>query len=42
LRIFANGNNLWLWTRTPDDREVNGATNYPSVSRINLGFRLTL
>ena len=42
LRIYANGNNLWLWTRTPDDREVNGNTAYPSVRRINLGFRLTL
>lgn len=42
LRIYANGNNLWLWTRTPDDREVNGNTAYPSVKRINLGFRLTL
>ncbi|WP_281336465.1 SusC/RagA family TonB-linked outer membrane protein [Flavobacterium eburneipallidum] len=42
LRIYANGNNLWLWTRTPDDREVNGNTAYPSVSRISLGFRLTL
>lgn len=42
LRIFANGNNLWLWTRTPDDREVNGATNYPNVIRYNLGLKVTL
>ncbi|MEO7975521.1 TonB-dependent receptor [Flavobacterium sp.] len=42
LRIYANGNNLLLWTKTPDDREVNGNTAYPSVRRINLGFRLTL
>ncbi|WP_417941268.1 SusC/RagA family TonB-linked outer membrane protein [Flavobacterium sp. RS13.1] len=42
LRIYANGNNLFLWTKTPDDREVNGNTAYPSVRRINLGFRLTL
>ncbi len=42
LRMYVNGNNLWLWTRTPDDREVNGNTAYPSVSRISLGFRLTL
>ena len=42
LRIYANGNNLWLWTRTPDDREVNGSTAYPSIRRVNLGFRLTL
>jgi len=42
FRMFVNGNNLWLWTRTPDDREVNGNTAYPSVSRVNFGFRLTL
>lgn len=42
LRIYANGNNLFLWTKTPDDREVNGNTAYPSIRRINLGFRLTL
>lgn len=42
LRIYANGNNLWLWTRTPDDREVNGSTAYPTIRRFNLGFRLTL
>lgn len=42
LRFYLNGNNLFLWTKTPDDREVNGGTAYPSVRRINLGFRLTL
>lgn len=42
LRIYANGNNLFLWTKTPDDREVSGSTAYPSVRRMNLGFRLTL
>jgi TonB-linked SusC/RagA family outer membrane protein len=42
LRLYVNGNNLWLWTRTPDDREVNGNTAYPTVKRINFGFRLTL
>ncbi|MBP6460680.1 MAG: SusC/RagA family TonB-linked outer membrane protein, partial [Crocinitomicaceae bacterium] len=42
FRLYVNGNNLWLWTRTPDDREVNGNTAYPSVGRVNFGFRLTL
>jgi len=42
LRIYANGNNLFLWTHTPDDREVNGGTAYPTVRRFNLGLKLTL
>jgi hypothetical protein len=42
FRMFVNGNNLWLWTRTPDDREVGSGSVYPSVKRMNLGFRLTL
>lgn len=47
LKIYLNGNNLWLWTRMPDDREANlggggwlGA--YPTVRRFNLGFKITL
>ncbi|MBT1695534.1 TonB-dependent receptor [Fulvivirgaceae bacterium PWU4] len=47
LRIFLNGNNLWVWSRMPDDRESNfaGAGSqgaYPTVKRYNLGLRLTL
>lgn len=44
LRIFLNGNNLWMWTNMPDDREVNmGASSaYPTVRRINLGLNITL
>jgi TonB-linked SusC/RagA family outer membrane protein len=42
LRVYVNGNNLWLWTNTPDDREVNGSTAYPTVRRYNLGLKLTL
>lgn len=45
LRLSLSGNNLWLWTRMPDDREVNqffsgslGA--YPTVKRFNLGLRV--
>ena len=46
LRIFLNGNNLWVWSRMPDDRESNfaGAGSqgaYPTVKRYNLGLRLT-
>ena len=47
LRIFLNGNNLWLWTRMPDDRESNfaGASyqgSYPTMKRFNLGLKFTL
>jgi TonB-linked SusC/RagA family outer membrane protein len=43
LRIFLNGNNLWMWTNMPDDREVNmgNASAYPTVRRINLGLNIT-
>ncbi|SDL13913.1 TonB-linked outer membrane protein, SusC/RagA family [Catalinimonas alkaloidigena] len=48
LRIFMNGNNLFLWTRMPDDRESNFAGTgwasqgaYPTVKRYNLGLNLT-
>ena len=47
LKVFVNGNNLWLWTRMPDDRESNlggggylGA--YPTVKRFNFGLKFTL
>lgn len=47
LKIYLNGNNLWLWTRMPDDREANlsgagylGA--YPTVKRYNLGIKFSL
>lgn len=47
LKIYLNGNNLWLWTRMPDDREANlsGAGHlgaYPTVKRYNLGIKFTL
>lgn len=47
LRVFVNGNNLWVWSKMPDDRESNfaGAGNqgaYPTVKRYNFGLRLTL
>jgi hypothetical protein len=48
LKLYVNANNLWLWTRMPDDRESNfsssgGATGaYPTVKRINFGLKLNL
>ncbi|HYF68245.1 MAG TPA: TonB-dependent receptor [Ohtaekwangia sp.] len=47
LRIFVNGNNLWVWSRMPDDRESNfagagGQGAYPTVKRYNFGLRFTL
>lgn len=49
LRLYLNGNNLWLWTKMPDDREANFAGTgwasqgaYPTVRRFNLGLKLTL
>lgn len=46
LRVFVSGNNLWLWTRMPDDRESNlggysgSGGAYPTVRRINFGIKL--
>jgi TonB-linked SusC/RagA family outer membrane protein len=44
LRLFMNGDNLFMWTNMPDDREVNGDLNtaYPTVRRVNLGINITL
>ena len=47
LKLYANGNNLWMWSRMPDDRESNfngsgSAGAYPTVKRFNLGLRVTL
>jgi TonB-linked SusC/RagA family outer membrane protein len=47
LKIFVNGNNLWVWSRMPDDRESNfagsgGQGAYPTMKRYNLGIRFTL
>ena len=48
MRLFVNGNNLFLWTDLPDDREFNGSNSqdsdrtgdYPTLRRINFGFNL--
>ncbi|RNC65584.1 TonB-dependent receptor [Proteiniphilum sp. X52] len=44
LKLFINGNNLFLWTKMPDDRESNtgGNTSYPTQRRFNLGLRISL
>lgn len=49
LKIYVNGNNLWQWSRMPDDRESNfaGTGNasqgaYPTVRRFNLGIRFDI
>ncbi len=47
LKVYLNGNNLWLWTRMPDDRESNfaggaGSGAYPTMRRFNLGIKFNL
>ena len=49
LRVYVNGNNLFLWTDMPDDRESNfGGTGlasqgaYPTMKRINFGLKFEL
>lgn len=49
LRLYLNGNNLWFWSKMPDDRESNSAGTgwasqgaYPTVKRYNLGLKITL
>lgn len=44
LKVYLNGNNLWLWSRMPDDRESNfaggsGSGAYPTMRRFNLGLK---
>ena len=47
LRIYVNGDNLFFWSKLPDDREAawsGGAANtgaYPTVKKINFGINLT-
>ena len=44
LRLFVSGNNLWMYTNMPDDREANGANvaAYPTIKRINFGLKFSL
>ena len=46
-RLYLNGDNLYMWTDMPDDREANYGTGssdgaYPTVRRFNLGIDITL
>ncbi len=48
LKVYLNGNNLFLWTDMPDDREANFAGTgwasqgaYPTARRFNLGVNIT-
>jgi TonB-linked SusC/RagA family outer membrane protein len=48
VKFYLNGNNLFLWTKMPDDRESNYAGTgwasqgaYPTVKRYNLGVNVT-
>ncbi|WP_268223672.1 SusC/RagA family TonB-linked outer membrane protein [Sinomicrobium oceani] len=48
VRVYVNGNNLYVWTKMPDDRESNFAGTgwasqgaYPTVRRYNLGVNFT-
>ena len=47
VKIYVSGNNLWVYTKMPDDRESNltggGSTGqYPTVKRFTLGLKFTL
>ena len=49
LKLYVSGNNLWVWTRMPDDRESNFAANgnagngaYPTMRRITFGIKINL
>jgi len=49
MKLFVSGNNLWLWTRMPDDRESNFGGNhnasngaYPTFKRVNFGVKFNL
>ncbi len=47
MRLFISGNNLFFWSRLPDDRETSytGGSDldgaYPSMRRLNFGIDLT-
>ncbi len=47
LKLYVNGNNLFLLTKMPDDRESNygysaGGGAYPTVRRYNFGLKLNI
>lgn len=44
LRVFVNGNNLYLWTQMADDRDFGGGNRgaYPTLKRFNVGINFNL
>ena len=47
VKIYVSGNNLWVYTKMPDDRESNltggGSTGqYPTVKRFTVGLKFSL
>lgn len=47
VKLYVNGNNLWLWTKMPDDRESNYGWSgsggaYPTVRRFNFGIKVNI
>ncbi|MDO4461857.1 MAG: TonB-dependent receptor [Bacteroidia bacterium] len=47
MKLFVSGNNLFVWSNLPDDRESNfggstGQGTYPTVKRINFGLKFSL
>lgn len=47
LKVYVSGNNLWMKTNMPDDRETNGSFGgamgaYPTVKRVNFGIKFSL
>ena len=43
-RLYLNGNNLYMWTKMPDDceRGSSGDGVYPTMRRFNLGVEFSL
>lgn len=43
LRIYVNGENIFFWSKLPDDRETGGSTSgvYPTPKRFNIGIDVT-
>lgn len=44
LKLFVNGNNLYVWTKMADDRDFGSGNRgtYPTLKRFNFGFNLDL
>lgn len=44
LKLFVNGNDMYLWTKMADDREYGSGNRgtYPTLKRFNFGFNLDL